>query len=345
MSVAGWDETSAESLRTVAPHGDGATVVDLVRERVADEHDPGEPELDIAVLLPCHNEAPTIGDVVRDFRRALPAATIYVYDNASTDGTAERAREANAVVRRVPVKGKGNVLRRMFTEVDAAVYVIADGDGTYDAFAAPDLVHELRRRHLDMVIGRRIEAEAGGAAYRRGHRLGNRVLSRAVSWLFGETSGDMLSGFRVLSRRYVKSYPAFSHGFEAETEMTVHALDLLLPFGEVPTAYRERPPDSHSKLRTVPDALRILRFAVLACKEYRPLRFFGALAALCAVIATVVGLRASVVPAWAARPGVGLVFVVLAALFAIAGVIVESITRSRREMKRMLYLAVPPVDW
>jgi hypothetical protein len=298
------------------------------------------PELRIAVLLPCRDEAITIGRVVEDFRTALPTADIYVYDNASSDATAEVAAAAGAIVRRVPTPGKGNVLRRMFSEVDASVYVLADGDGTYDASAAPRLIHRMQAHQLEMVVGRRVEHTTGGAAYRRGHRLGNRFLSHAVQWLFGAGPIDMLSGYRVFSRRYVKSFPALARAFEAETEMTIHALDLHLSFEEVAVDYCERPPASNSKLRTIPDGLRILFFILFLLKDYRPLRFFGTLACISAAGALAAGPGRHLLPDWAAKPGVGVACIVLAALFLVAGVIVDSVSHSRREMKRIMFLSI-----
>ncbi len=302
-----------------------------------------EPDLEIAVLIPCHNEAGTITEVVRDFRRALPTADIYVYDNASTDGTAGLAAAAGAIVRRVPRLGKGNVLRCMFAEVEATVYVLIDGDGTYDASDAPRLIERLRSANLEMTVGRRIEIDEAGVAYRRGHKLGNRLLTSTVRWLFGEGSDDMLSGYRAFSRRYVKSFPATSRGFETETEMTIHALDLCVGFEDVPVSYGERTEESKSKLRTIPDGLRILRFILLLCKDYRPLRFFGALMMLCLAGAATVGFARSALPVWATKPDIGLALVCLSALFLVAGVVIDSISRSRREMKRILFLAVPQV--
>jgi glycosyltransferase involved in cell wall biosynthesis len=303
------------------------------------------PELDlaVAVLLPCRNEEVTIGKTVRDFRRELPAATIYVYDNASTDRTAQVARSAGAVVRHAPVPGKGNVLRRMFAEVDADVYVLADGDDTYDPSAAPELISRLRHDHLDMVVGRRVVDAATTNAYRPGHQLGNRLLTGSARWVFGNGPRDMLSGYRVFSRRYVKSFPAASRGFEVETEMTVHALELNLPFDEVPTRYGERPRDSRSKLRTIPDGLKILKFIAVLCKDYKPLRFFGSLGLFAALLAlsfsrlagSHVGPSNTTAIAAAICAGLALVFV-------LAGLVLDSLGRSRREMKRMLYLAVSP---
>lgn len=322
---------------------DSEAVIDLTdhRDNATIEIDP---DLRIAVLIPCHNEAITIAGVVRDFRRALPHADIYVYDNASTDGTAEVAAATGAIVRAESRRGKGNVLRRMFSEVEATVYVLADGDGTYDASAAPRLIERLCSNKLEMVVGRRVEINDTGVAYRRGHKIGNRLLTTTVRKLFGDGPDDMLSGYRVFSRRYVKSYPATSRGFETETEMTIHALDLRLSFDEVPIDYRERPAESKSKLRTIPDGLRILGFILLLCKEYRPLRFFGALAGMCLLGALVAGPGRNVLPSWATKPGMGVALVCLGALFVVAGVVVDSVSRSRREVKRILFLAVPLVS-
>lgn len=312
--------------------GDGNVVPDLW-------HD--DPELRIAVLIPCHDEAASISRVVTDFRRALPQATVYVYDNASSDATGELAQSAGAVVRHVPYLGKGNVLRQMFAEVEATAYVLVDGDGTYDPAAAPRLIHELRSRNLDMVVGRRVEHSDSGLAYRRGHRIGNRVLTGTVQWLFGAGLDDMLSGYRVFSRRYVKSFPATSRGFETETEMTVHALDLLLPFGEIPTRYQERPPSSMSKLRTIPDGIKILRFIALLCREHRPMRFFGALTALSAVIAVALGVVGSTAGSrWLG--GAAIACGVLTVIFIVCGLVLDSVSRGRREVRRLLYLATHP---
>jgi Glycosyl transferase family 2 len=306
-----------------------------------DEHDAR-----VAVLLPCHNEAVTIGEVVADFRRALPTADIYVYDNASTDRTAAVAAAAGAIVRSVPSRGKGNVVRRMFSEVEASIYVLADGDGTYDASAAPRLIQRLRSHNLEMVIGRRVEVSESGLAYRRGHKVGNYLLNTSVHWLFGDGPNDMLSGYRVFTRRFVKSFPATSSGFESETEMTIYALDICAAFEEVPVNYCGRPAASKSKLRTIPDGLRILRFILRLCREHRPLRFFGVPAALCA-LAAIAALAAAAghpaFPEWSNAAEVAWSFVCMAAFFLVAGVIVESVSRSRREVKRALFLAIPQV--
>ena len=232
---------------------------------------PARPHL--AVLIPCYNEALTIRKVVGDFRAALPSAVIFVYDNKSTDGTMLAAREAGAIVRRETLQGKGNVVRRMFADVDAEIYVLVDGDDTYDASAAPEMVRSLIEQQLDMVNGARVTESAD--AYRRGHRLGNAVLTGIVRWIFGNRLRDMLSGYRVFSRRFVKSFPALAAGFETETEFTIHALELKMPIAEVPVAYKERAQGSLSKLRTYSDGIRILRTIVLLVKEERPLQFFA----------------------------------------------------------------------
>ena len=295
----------------------------------------------ISVLLPCRNEAATIGDVVRAFHANLPTADVFVYDNASTDGTADAARRAGAIVRHAPVPGKGNVIRRMFAEIDADVYVLADGDDTYEADAAPRLISELRAHSLDMVVGRRIEAPQADATYRPGHRMGNRLLTGMVRRLFGATCNDMLSGYRVFSRRYVKSFPAFSSGFETETEMTVHALDLMMPICEVDTDYRMRPEDSASKLRTVRDGVRILRFILRLFKEYAPIRFFGCLAVLSGLMAGLFAARGSDILPVRLSGQLAIASVGLGIVLATAGLILDTVTRSRREMKRILYLALP----
>jgi hypothetical protein len=297
----------------------------------------------VAVLLPCRNEAATIGKVVRDFRSAIPHATVYVYDNASTDGTAEIARAAGAIVQYESVPGKGRVLRQMFAHVEAAVYVVADGDDTYDAAAAPAMITMLVDRALDMVIGTRVAPSSAAGAYRRGHRLGNWFISKSVHWIFGSGSTDMLSGYRVLSRRYVKSFPALSTGFETETEMTVHALELALPYGEFETAYAERPPNSTSKLRTIPDGLRIMKSILLLCRDYRPLRFFGLIAAVAlgAVVVLVArgdGHLAGGSPSsWLLLGLVG-----VSGLSLLAGVMLDSLRRNSREMKRVAYTSIHP---
>jgi glycosyltransferase involved in cell wall biosynthesis len=300
----------------------------------------------IAVLIPCLDEEAAVGAVVRDFRTALPAATVYVYDNGSTDRTVERAREAGAVVRREPLRGKGNVIRRMFADVSADVYVLVDGDDTYDAAAAPALVERLLADQLDMVNGARVTDRAD--AYRAGHRLGNVVLTGAVSAVFGKRFGDMLSGYRVFSRRFVKSFPAIATGFEIETELTVHALELRMPVAEVETRYKERPAGSASKLSTWRDGFRILRTIVKLSKEERPLQFFSLIALLLALSS--VGLA---VPVFLEYERTGLVprfptailstGIMLCAVLSLAcGLILDTVTRGRRELRRLHYLDEDP---
>jgi glycosyltransferase involved in cell wall biosynthesis len=296
----------------------------------------------VAVLLPCRDEALTIGAVVRDFAAALPQAKIWVFDNNSSDETIAEAQAAGALVHHETKPGKGHVLRRMFSEIEADVYVIADGDGTYEAQAAPTLIQHLLDNRLDMVVGRRKEVPADTETYRPGHRLGNAVLTGVVQNIFGHGSLDMLSGYRVLSRRYVKSFPANSCRFETETEMTVHALDLGLPFSELDTVYRERPTNSHSKLRTIPDGVAILRFILLLVKDYRPAQFFGLLGAFFAILAVLARFVfyhsiTSLMNVATARGVVTGLIVVTAMLFG-AGLILDSLSRARRDLKRMMYL-------
>jgi glycosyltransferase involved in cell wall biosynthesis len=301
----------------------------------------------IAVLLPCFNEAPTIGAVVEAFRAALPEADIYVYDNNSTDDTAARARAAGAIVRAEKTQGKGNVMRRMFADIDADIYVVADGDGTYDASAAPRLVEKLVSENLDMVVGaRRVNDAEGGAAYRRGHQLGNATLTRLVSRLFGAPVRDMLSGYRAFSRRFVKSFPALATGFEIETELTIHALELRMPVDEIELPYSARPEGSTSKLNTWVDGFRIATTIVFLYKEVRPFRFFCALFGLFAATSialiypvVVVFLETGLVPripTTVLSTGLMLLGFILLA----CGIILDTVSRGRREAKRMRYLTI-----
>jgi glycosyltransferase involved in cell wall biosynthesis len=301
--------------------------------------------LQIAVLIPCLNEEAAIARVVADFRAALPSATIYVYDNGSVDRTAAIARQAGAIVRTEPLKGKGNVMRRMFADIEADVYVLVDGDDTYDAASAPALVNRLLQDHIDMVNGARQEIST--RAYRAGHRFGNRMLTGLVGYFFGERFSDILSGYRVMSRRFVKSFPALADGFEIETELTVHALQLRLPIAEVLTPYRDRPPASSSKLRTLPDGIRILRLIVRMVREERPLQFFSSFAVILAltslVLATPVVLeyfRTGLVPRLpTAVLSTGLML--LSFLSLTCGMILATVTRGRIEAKRLRYLQIP----
>jgi glycosyltransferase involved in cell wall biosynthesis len=298
--------------------------------------------LEIAVLVPCLNEAAGIASVVESFRQALPDARVFVYDNASTDETFAVAERAGAVARREPARGKGNVVRRMFADVEADVYVLVDGDGTYDAPSAPKMIELLCENHLDMVCGKRIDSQQ--AAYRQGHRIGNRVLTGLVANLFGDSVTDILSGYRVMSRRFVKSFPALSKGFEIETELTVHALDLRVPIAEVATPYGVRAQGTVSKLNTWRDGWRILRTIGRLVKEERPFAFFftgGVLLALLSLgLATPViidFMRTGLVqriPTAVLSTGVMLV----AVLSFVCGLILDTVTRGRREIKRMHYL-------
>jgi glycosyltransferase involved in cell wall biosynthesis len=305
--------------------------------------------LEIAVLIPCYNEEVAVPRVVRDFRRALPDATIYVYDNASTDRTAEVAAREGAIIGHEPFPGKGNVMRRMFSDVDADVYVLVDGDDTYDAQAAPQLVRTLLDRQLDMVNGARVTEIK--EAYRFGHRFGNRLLTGLVQEIFGKQFDDMLSGYRVFSRRFVKSFPAISNGFEIETELTVHALELRMKTAEVPTRYKDRPQGSTSKLHTIADGLRILKMIGLLVKEERPLAFFGsvfvALVLLSLALATPVVLeflQTGLVPKLPTAV-LSAAIMLLAFLSLACGLILDTVTHSRRELKRLAYLEIKAPRW
>ena len=298
----------------------------------------------IAVLIPCYNEERAIAKTVGAFKAALPAAAIYVYDNASTDRTAAVAAQAGALVRKEPLKGKGNVVRRMFADIEADIYVLTDGDETYHAPSAPAMVARLLDDNLDMVVGRRRE-NGPGAAYRIGHRFGNRVLTGTVAAIFGRRLDDMLSGYRVFSRRFVKSFTAFSSGFETETEMTVHALALRLPVAEVDTPYGARPDGSASKLRTVRDGFRILMTIFNLFRGERPLAFFSIVGALLALLSILLA-----VPVVVGFIETGLVLrfptailatglMLLAFLSLASGFILDAVTAQRREVKRLHYLA------
>ena len=299
----------------------------------------------IAVLVPCYNEEAAIGAVVRDFRAALPTADIYVYDNCSHDATAERARERGAVVRREERRGKGNVVRRMFADIEADIYVLVDGDDTYDASAAPMLVRTLVEGGYDIVSGRRLAV--GAHAYRTGHVVGNRLLTGLTALMFDMRLHDLLTGYRVMSRRFVKSFPFTAEGFGIETELTVHAVRLLMPTVEIDTNYKERPAGSVSKLNTWADGLRILLTIVALVREERPLIFFTGLFVLLAAISLVIGtpviveyVRTGLVPrlptAVLATAMMSLGFLSLA-----SGLILDTVTRGRWELKRTAYLRIP----
>lgn len=299
----------------------------------------------VAVILPCYNEEAAIGRTVADFRAALPDAAIYVYDNNSRDRTVDVAKAAGAIVRHERGQGKGHVVRRMFADIDADIYVMADGDATYDAAAAPRLIARLLDEQLDMVVGAR-ESEVQ-AAYRLGHRLGNALLTGILTQLFGRSFSDILSGYRVFSRRFVKSFPVLSEGFEIETEISVHSLELRMPVGEEVTAYGARPEGSESKLSTYRDGWRILKTILNLFRLEKPILFFGLIAV--ALVALAVGLA---VPLVLTYLDTGLVprlptallstgLVILGTLSFMTGLILDTVVRGRREVRRLAYLAYP----
>src|ERR1700744_4755130 len=302
----------------------------------------------IAVLLPCFNEEAAVGTGVADFRKALPSADIFVYDNNSTDRTAIVAREAGAQVRSERRQGKGHVVRRMFADVDADIYVLVDGDATYDAASAPHMIETLLSDHLDMVVGFRVDQAE--AAYRPGHRTGNRLLTGFLSTVFGEAFKDILSGYRVFSRRFVKSFPVLSDGFEIETELSVHALELALPVAEIETPYYARPEGSVSKLNTWRDGVRILSTILKLYRSEKPLRFFTAIGVFLTLVS--VGLAAPVLmtcleeglvprlPTAVLSMGLS----ILAILSVSSGLVLATVTRGRREMKLLAYLSQTPVN-
>jgi glycosyltransferase involved in cell wall biosynthesis len=300
----------------------------------------------VAVLVPCFNEEATIAKVVADFRAALPEAAIYVYDNNSADGTVDVARAAGALVRRETHQGKGNVVRRMFADVDADVYVLVDGDATYDAASARTMIARLVEERLDMVVGARVDQHE--AAYRLGHRTGNRLLTRFFALAFHATFSDILSGYRVFSRRFVKSFPVLSRGFEIETEFSVHALELELAVAEMPTPYYARPEGSTSKLSTWRDGWRILLTIVGLYRSERPLAFFSGLGVVLAIVS--VGLA---IPIFVTYFEQGIVpriptailstgLMLLASLSIVAGLVLDTVTRGRREIKLIAYLEQAP---
>lgn len=299
----------------------------------------------VAVLIPCYNESATVGAVVRAFREHLPGAAIYVFDNNSQDDTGGVAASEGAVVRFVAYQGKGNVIRRMFADVEADVYVLVDGDNTYDASDAPRLVGKLLSDGLDMVVGARVSDEQ--AAYRAGHRLGNVMLTQFAASIFGRSFTDMLSGYRVFSRRYVKSFPAHSSGFETETELAVHALELRMPVAELETAYAARPEGSISKLNTYRDGFRILLTILKLFKAERPLLFFSIGFGVCALASLLLAL-----PVFSTYFHTGLVprlptallcaaLMLFGTMLLVCGIVLDTVTRGRSEAKRFAYLSVP----
>jgi hypothetical protein len=301
----------------------------------------------VAVVLPCYNEEAAVTKVISGFRLALPTADIYVFDNSSTDRTAEEARKAGAIVRQVQLPGKGNVVRRMFADVDADIYIMADGDATYHAPSAPGMIRKLVRNNLDMIVG--VREHESSAAYRKGHKAGNRLLTYTMASIFGNGFTDMLSGYRVFSRRFVKSFPAMSQGFEIETELAIHALELRMPCGEVATPYGARPEASASKLRTYSDGLRILMTILKLFAIERPLRFYGMVAALLVVGAVILAapivvtyFDTGLVPRFpTAILSTGLVL--SGVISFVAGLILETVTIGRREIKRLRYLSMSSV--
>ncbi len=304
------------------------------------------PSCRIAVLIPCYNEENTIGKVVQNFRDALPEAAIYVYNNCSTDGTVECARNAGAMVREESRPGKGNVVRRMFADIEADIYVLVDGDDTYHAPSTIPMIQKLWAEQLDMVVGTRL-SDYDKNAFRAGHRFGNTLLTGFLGIIFGRECTDILSGFRVFSRRFVKSFPAVSKGFETESELTVHALELRMPIGEVSTLYKTRPEDSVSKLRTYRDGVRILMMILMLFKEERPLIFFTIIFGVLSLISVVLAypivmtyLYTGLVPRFpTAILSTGIM--TLAFLSLTSGIILDTVTRGRREVKRLIYLSVP----
>lgn len=296
----------------------------------------------IAVLIPCYNEAVAIGSVIADFKKVLPNAMIYVYDNHSTDHTREIAAKAGALVQSVLKQGKGNVVWRMFADIDADIYVLVDGDNTYDAASVTDMIQRLMRKDLDMVVGAR---QSTDEKYRFGHHLGNKMLTHIVRRIFHGSFQDMLSGYRVFSRRYVKSFPALSSGFEIETELTIHALDLGIPIEEIVTPYKSRPKGSLSKLHTYRDGWRVLKMIFALYQAERPLAFFSLLFLILSGTGIVLGipiiqtfLETGLVPRFpTAILSTGLM--ILAFLSLVCGLVLDTVTRGRREMKRLFYLS------
>ncbi len=303
--------------------------------------------LRIAAVIPCYNEALAIGQTIAEFRQHLPQAQIHVFDNNSSDDTAGVARAAGAVVTHVPLRGKGNVVRRMFADVEADIYVMVDGDATYDLSRVGEMITMLTEGNLDMVVGARQDDHQDAATYRRGHRWGNRMLTGAVVSIFGGQFNDMLSGLRVFSRRYAKSFPAQSHGFEIETELTVHALELRLPWAELPTLYRSRPEGSVSKLSTYKDGWRILMTITKLFISERPRQFFLWVAALLTVAA--VALAIPLVLTWLdtglvprVPTAVLVTGMMVGAMMSVAcAAILRTVTIGRREAKRLQYLLIP----
>jgi glycosyltransferase involved in cell wall biosynthesis len=308
----------------------------------------GTAEPRVAVLVPCFNEEAAVATVVADFRKALPSAKIFVYDNNSSDRTMAVAREAGAEVRSERRQGKGHVVRRMFADIDADIYVLVDGDATYDAASAPRMIDTLLNDHLDMVVGLRVDQAE--LAYRPGHRIGNRMLTGFLASVFGEAFKDILSGYRVFSRRFVKSFPVLSDGFEIETELSVHALELALPVAEVETPYYARPEGSFSKLNTWRDGLRILGTILKLYRSEKPLRFFTAIGTTLMLIS--IGLAIPVIVTYLEQGVVprlptavlSMGLIILAVLSVSSGLVLDTVTRGRREIKLLAYLSQAPIN-
>src|SRR5579871_2478173 len=338
-----------QSTRPPRPRGDLAGMAEALAEFARSEFPQAKTDQPrVAVLVPCFNEEAAVATVVADFRKALPSAAIYVYDNNSTDRTIVVARGADAIVRSERRQGKGHVVRRMFADVDADIYVLVDGDATYDAASAPKMIEMLMAEHLDMVVGLRVDQAQ--AAWRPGHRTGNWLLTGFLASMFGKAFKDILSGYRVFSRRFVKSFPVLSDGFEIETELSVHALELSLPTAEVETPYYARPEGSVSKLNTWRDGLRILGTIFKLYRSEKPLRFFTAIAVVLALVSLglsipifITYLEQGLVPRLpTAVLSMGLM--ILALLSLSSGLVLDTVTRGRREMKLLAYLAQAPVE-
>ena len=319
--------------------------------RLQPRHDgnSGVTEAKLAVLIPCFNEEIAIAKVIRDFRAALPRADIYVYDNNSTDGTFKVAAAEGAICRQEPLQGKGNVVRRMFADIEADAYILVDGDDTYDAASAARMIAPILYDRIDMVNAIRVSKTT--EAFRKGHLFGNALLTGIVSVIFGDRCTDLLSGYRAVSRRFVKSFPSLSRGFEIETELTVHALELRLPITEIETPYRQRPPGSFSKLSTYRDGIRILRVIAILMKEERPLQFFGIISAVVLLLAVALAIpllwtyhQSGLVPRLPTAVLVSALGIV-SLLTLMSGLILDTVTRGRRENKRMHYLSWPSVSF
>ena len=304
--------------------------------------------LSVAVILPAYNEEVAIGTVVDEFRAALPNAAVYVYDNNSSDNTADVARAAGAIVRHEPLQGKGNVVKRMFSDIEADVYVMCDADATYDASSAPAMIEKLLTEQLDMVVGCRVSSDT--ASYRPGHQFGNALFTGFVAKLFGKRFTDILSGFRVFSRRYVKSFPALAGGFETETELTVHALELRMPIAEIETPYKARPQGSASKLSTYRDGYRIMLMILRLFKDERPLRFFSIIAGVLSLLSITLAipviytfLQTGLVPRLPTAV-LSASIMLLSFLSLTCGFILDTVTHGRRDIKHLFYLSIPMYD-